>query len=124
MYRLDNWINEGSAWTIEYIDGEYVNNSICSPSSASTYIELPDELRNSMKGSINVKNNDNKCLLWCHIRHLNPLNKNPQRTTKANKRMANSLGYANDEFPVSKKIIKRLNKKIIFALMYSVSKMF
>ena len=86
MYRLDNWINEGSAWTIEYIDGEYVNNSICSPSSASTYIELPDELRNSMKGSVNVKNNDNKCLLWCHIRHLNPLNKNPQRITKADKK--------------------------------------
>ena len=24
LYRLDNWINEGSAWTIEYIDGEYI----------------------------------------------------------------------------------------------------
>ena len=30
-----------------------------------------------MKGLINSKNNDNKCFLWCHIRHLNPLNKNP-----------------------------------------------
>ena len=41
---------------IEYIDGEYVNISIYGPLSGSTYIELPDELRNSMKGLINIKN--------------------------------------------------------------------
>ena len=34
------------------------------------------------KGLINIKNNDNKCFLWCYIRHLNPLNKDPQRITK------------------------------------------
>ena len=124
LYRIDNWINEGSASTIEYMDGEYIIVSVYSPLSGSPYIEKSAELKHWKKGLINIKNNDNKCFLWCHIRHLNPLNKNPQRTTKANKRMANSLGYANDEFPVSKKIIKRLNKKIIFALMYSVSKMF
>ena len=28
LYRLENWINEGSAWTIECIDGEYINISI------------------------------------------------------------------------------------------------
>ena len=78
LYRLDNWINEGSAWITKYIDGEYVNISIYSPLSESTYIELPDELRNSMKGLINIKNDDNKCFLWCHVRNfikLNPLNK-------------------------------------------------
>ena len=31
LYRLDNWINEGSAWIIEQIDGEYVHTSIDSP---------------------------------------------------------------------------------------------
>ena len=44
LYRLDNWINKGSAWAIEYIDGEYINISIYSPLSGSTYIELLDEL--------------------------------------------------------------------------------
>ena len=33
----------------------------------STYIELLDQLKNSKKGLINIKNNDNKCFLWCHI---------------------------------------------------------
>ena len=61
LYRIDNWINEGSGWIIESIDGEYVNISAYSPLVGNTYIELPDELKNPMKGLINIKNNDNKC---------------------------------------------------------------
>ena len=49
LYRLDNWINEGSAWAIEYIDGEYINISIYSPLSGSTHIDLPDELKKTTK---------------------------------------------------------------------------
>ena len=57
--------------------------------------------------------------LWCHIRHLNPLNKTPQRITKADKTMANNLDYKNIKFPISKKeIVGRLNQKIIFAFCY------
>ena len=54
LYRLDNWINKGSARTTRYMDGEYINISIYSPLSGSTNIELPDELKNSMKGFINI----------------------------------------------------------------------
>ena len=54
-YRLYNWINEYI--TIEYIHGEYINISIYSPLLGSTYNELPDELKNSMKGLINIQNN-------------------------------------------------------------------
>ena len=63
MYRTDTWINEGSAWKIESTDGEYINIAIYNPLSGSTYIELLDELKNSMKGLINIKNDDNKCFL-------------------------------------------------------------
>ena len=60
LYRIDIWINEGSDWVIESIDTEYVNIYILSPLSGSTYIELPRNLRKSMKGLINIKNNYNK----------------------------------------------------------------
>ena len=43
LYRIDNWINEGSAWKIESKDGEYINSAIYNPLSGSTYTELPDE---------------------------------------------------------------------------------
>ena len=35
-----------------------------------------------MKGLINIKSNDNKCFLWFHIRHWNPLKTNPEKTKK------------------------------------------
>ena len=62
LYRIDNCINEGSGWVIELSkDAEYVNISVFSLLSKITYTELPYRLRKSMKGLINIKNNDNKC---------------------------------------------------------------
>ena len=86
LYRIDNWINKVSWWIIESIDGEYVIISAYSPLIQSTYIELPDELKHSGKCLTNIKNNESKCFLWCHIRHLNFVGRNPQRITKEDKK--------------------------------------
>ena len=75
LYRIDNWINEGSGWIIESINDEYVNISMYSSLIGSSFAELPNEIRNSKKGLINIKNNDNKCFLWCHVTHLNLIKK-------------------------------------------------
>ena len=40
---------------------------------------------------------------WCHIRHLNSVNKDAQQNKKADKQMAASLNYEVTECPVSKK---------------------
>ena len=63
LYRIDNSINEGSGCTTESIEARYVNISVYSPLPGSTYIELPDKLKNPMKGLINIKNDGNKCFL-------------------------------------------------------------
>ena len=39
-----------------------------------------------MKGLVNIKNNDNKCFLWCHIRHLNFVKRHPEKITKMDKK--------------------------------------
>ena len=67
LSRIDTLINEESGWITESIAAENINISPYSPLIRSTYIELLDGLKNSMKGLINIKNNDNKCFLWCHI---------------------------------------------------------
>ena len=82
LCRIDNWINEGSGWKIEEIHNQYLNVSSYSLLIGSTYIELPNELKHSKEGLINIQNHDNKCFLWCHVRHLNFVDKNPQRITK------------------------------------------
>ena len=71
LCRIENWINEGSGWIIESINGEYVNISMYSPLIGSTYIELPEKLKNSGKGLINIKNNDNKCFHISQIFQIN-----------------------------------------------------
>ena len=42
-------------------------------------MELPTERGNSKKGLINIKNKDDECFRWCHVRHLNLQEKDPQR---------------------------------------------
>ena len=70
------------------------------PLSGSAYIDLPDKLNNPIKGLVNIKSNDNKCFLWCHIRHLNTLKIHPERLTKADKSMVNDFDYEGVKFPV------------------------
>ena len=53
FYRIDNWINEGYGQVIESADAEYVNISVFSPFSGSTYIISLRRLTNSIKGLIN-----------------------------------------------------------------------
>ena len=79
-----------------------MNISAHSPLIGSTYIELPDKLKNPIKGLINIKSNDNKCFLWCHIRHLNSVKIHLQRITKEDKKMINDFNYEGIKFPVSK----------------------
>ena len=98
-------------WVIESIEEEYVNIFIHSPLSGSSYIKLPHKLRNSTKGLINIRNNENKMLFWCQIRHLNPLKIHPERITKADKNMLNDLDYEDIEFLVSKKDYCKIDQK-------------
>ena len=111
LCRIDNWINEGSGWVINSINGEYVNTSGYAPLLWSSFIELPNELKNSREGLINIKNNDNKCFLWCHVRHINLINKNSERINKKDKILANSLNYDNINFPVSRKYFCKIEKQ-------------
>ena len=56
-----------------------------------------------LKGLINIKNKDNKCFSWCHVRHLNLLDKNSTRISREDKKLANILDYSSINFPVSEK---------------------
>ena len=79
LYVIDAWINNGSGWIIESIESQYINISTYRPLLGSSYIDLPIELKSPRKGLINIKNEDQKCFLWCHVRHINPSNEHPGR---------------------------------------------
>ena len=65
LYRIDNWMssNKRSGWVVESINGKYFNISMYIPLIGSSFVELPNKLKNPKKGLINIKNNDKKCFL-------------------------------------------------------------
>ena len=108
LYRVDAWINKGSGWIIESIESQYINISTHRPLVGSSYIDLPIELKYPKKGLINIKNNDHKCFLWYHVRHINPLRKHLERMKKIDKTIACNLNYDGIEFPVGEKDFEKI----------------
>ena len=67
----------------------------------SSYIPLPKELRNSMKGMVNPINKiDNECFRWCHL-----------ILKYRNKQYINQLDYTGVTFPVTEKQYKRTEEQ-------------
>ena len=68
---------------------------------------MPIELKHPRKGIVNIKNNNQKCFLWCHVRHINPGKDHPGRITRIDRNFANNLNYDGIEFPVQEKDSKK-----------------
>ena len=86
-------------------------------------MNLPVELRSSRKGLINIKNKDQKCFLWCHVRHINPSKEHPERIKKTDKKIAEKLDYDGIEFPVQEKDFNKIEVKKMYELTCLVMKM-
>ena len=111
LNTIDKWVSEGSGWVTDRIDSHYINVTLYKPLNGSSYIELPTELRNSKKGLINMKNEDEECFRWCHTRHLNPQIKYPERIKKEDKKMIKELNYDGIDFPLSQKHYNKVEKQ-------------
>ena len=103
LNKIGQWLSEGSSWVIESVDKHYLNANKYIPLKGSSYIQLPQELRNSVKGLINVKNEVNQCFRWCHIRHLNP--------QKSDKFFVKQLNYDGIEVPVTVQQYNKIEKQ-------------
>ena len=136
LYLIDNWINDGFGWIVESIESQHINISTYRPLSGSSYINLPVELRDPRKGLINVKNRDEKCFLWCHVRHINPSKEHPERITKKYKELAkhitnpekitqedkeltSDLDYDEIEFSVHEQDFSKIEAKKFFCINVS-----
>ena len=107
LNRIAQWISEGSGWIIKSIDNHYLNIVRYKPKKGSSYLKLPIELQNK-KGLINLQNKDNECFRWCHVRHLCPMDEDPQRIKKSDRKYVSELNYDGVVFPVSIKVINEI----------------
>ena len=108
FYRIDAWINRGSGWIIELIESQCIDISTYRPLAGSSYTDLPTELKHSRKGPINIKNKNQKCFLWCHVRHINPVKEHPGRIKKTDREIGCNLDYDGIEFPVQEKDFNKI----------------
>ena len=85
-------------------------------------MKLSAELRSPKKGLINIKNSDQKCFLWCHIRYINPVKTYSEKITQKDKELVNALDYEDVKFPVSEDKFNKIETKSKFASMFLVMK--
>ena len=71
-------------------------------------MKLLAELTSSKKGLVNIKNNYQKCFLWCHVRHVNPVKIHPERITREDKELDNDLNDDGVKFPVLEKDFSKI----------------
>ena len=109
LYMIDVWINNGSGWNVESIESQYINISTYRPLSGSSYISLPVELKSPRKRLINTKNKDQKCFLWCHVRHINPSKKHPERIRKIDKKLVKHITNPEKITEEDKELISNLD---------------
>ena len=76
-------------------------------------MDLPVELRSPRKGLSNIKNKDQKCFLWYHVRYINPSKEHPEGILKTDEIMAGKRDYDGIEFPVQEKKFKKIEVKNI-----------
>ena len=98
---LDIWTAFGCGMITDKIENINIYIANYDPLVGSSYFPLPPELRNSMKGLINLKNKDIKCFKWwCHVRLFNPQNKDGDRMKKQHKKIEYKLDYRGINFPM------------------------
>ena len=86
------------------------------PLSGISCMKLPVELKSPKKGLINIKKHNQKCFLWCHIRHINMAEIHLERITRKGKKLVNNLNYDRIEFPAREKDFSKIEKKKNFCI--------
>ena len=89
-----------SGWRLESIEYCDMYVDTYQPIGGESFIDLPKVIKYK-KAIINIKNNDNKCFMWCILAHLYPIAIHPERMSHYNKEeYIKRLNFDGIEFPV------------------------
>ena len=99
-----------SEWRLHSIIKLELHTVSYNPLRGETWIELPKELANK-KAIISMENEDNKCLLWCVLRALNPKDNHSEIIHKKLKEKEITLNMEEIEYPVSLKDIDKFERQ-------------
>ena len=98
---------EGTGWRLHSIIKLELHTVQYTPLRGSSYIKLPKYLEDK-KAIINMKNDDDKCFLWCVLRALNPKDNHPEKIDKALKSKIDTLNMKDIKYPITIQDIKKV----------------
>ena len=110
---------ESSGWVFHEVISLVLHTTRWEPLYGSSYIPLDPYLANK-KAIINMKNEDDKCFMWCVLRALYPKDKNAERIDKDLKSKQDIINMKGICYPVSLNGIKRfedLNPNISISVL-------
>ena len=81
---FDEWIKEGSGWTIKSVDKIILKMCQYKPVTGSSYIKTPKKIENT-HAVLNVQNEDQKCFLWSVLAKLYPVKNHTERLSNYTK---------------------------------------
>ena len=111
LSRIETFQNLDSNWIILNIESHYLNIAMYKPLAGSSYMELPEDISNSMCGLINMKNDDDMCFVWSHVRHLRLKARRATTITQKDRDFELTLDYEGIEFPVKVSDIDKIERK-------------
>ena len=97
---------EGTGWRLHSVINLELHTVEWIPLRGSSYIELPKELKDK-NAIINMKNEDNRCFIWCVLRALYPVKSGKNKIDKTLKSKIETLNTTGIEYPVSLPDIKK-----------------
>ena len=98
-----------SGWVFIEVIKLVLHTTKWEPLYGSSYIPLDPYLANK-KAIINMKNEDDKCFMWCVLRALYPKNDHPERIDKDLKSKQDNINMKGICYPVSLKAIERFEQ--------------
>ena len=110
---------EGSGRVLGTVISLVLHTTKWEPIYGSSYIPLDPYLANK-KAIINMKNEDDKCFMWCVLRALYPKNDHPERIDKDLKSKQDNINMKGIHYPVNFQAIDRfedLNPNISISVL-------
>ena len=108
LENISIYQQNGSGWYFKEIVHLDIHTVDFKPMRGSAYIPLPDWIMRK-KAIVNIRNNDEKCFIWCVLRYLHPRDRNDFRLTDL-KQYEKCLNTKGIKYPVKVKDISKFEK--------------
>jgi hypothetical protein len=107
---------EKSGWKYQFTSRIVINVMKYEPLRGGSYLPLPAELNNK-KCCINIKNENDKCLMYCVLYHIHKgdIKDHPERVSHY-KKYEDEFDWSGIKFPVQDKDIPKVEKLIDFGI--------